>query len=269
MRKFASCSWPLERKRSAAIDGPLDTWLTRPDTRVIRREGWLSLLTPSAPGTSLNEVVYSQLRADDAERTIEAVIASYGALGKPVKWCVGPWTRPDDFGERLARRGFRAWDVRGMGIETRTRLEAAGDLDVREVDETSVSEYVDASMRGWNTPPSERPAELTTHRAALAESPRRVHLFLARAGGELVGTAGLVLRGAYGYLTAAQVLGEARGRGAYRALVASRLSFLAARGIEYAVTHAREATSAPILEHLGFETLFRSQCWLLEAQSQV
>jgi hypothetical protein len=79
-----------------------------------------------------------------------------------------------------------------------------------------------------------------------------------------VGTAGLILRGDYGYLVGAQVVEAARGRGLYKALTAERLAFLRARGIGYAVTHAREATSAPRLERLGFETLFRSKCYVLE-----
>src|SRR5678815_5315526 len=41
-----------------------------------------------------------------------------GAHGKPVKWCVGPWTKPAGFGERLTRRGFSNWGVRGMGAAT-------------------------------------------------------------------------------------------------------------------------------------------------------
>jgi hypothetical protein len=32
-----------------------------------------------------------------------------------------------------------------------------------------------------------------------------------------------------------------------------------------AVTHAREATSAPMLEHLGFETLYPYECLYLDA----
>jgi hypothetical protein len=47
-------------------------------------------------------------------------------------------------------------------------------------------------------------------------------------------------------------------------LIAARLAFLRERGLEYAVTHAREATSAPMLEHLGFETLFRGACYQLD-----
>jgi hypothetical protein len=50
----------------------------------------------------------------------------------------------------------------------------------------------------------------------------------------------------------------------YRSLVAARLAFLHERGVDYAVTQARESTSAPILEHLGFETLFRGRCHVID-----
>jgi hypothetical protein len=48
-----------------------------------------------------------------------------------------------------------------------------------------------------------------------------------------------------------------RGRGVYRALVVARLGALASRGIPLAVTYAREASSAPMLEHMGWETVSR------------
>ncbi len=67
-------------------------------------------------------------------------------------------------------------------------------------------------------------------------------LFIA----EGVGTGAVLLRDDYGYFVGGAVMEEARGRGAYRFLVEARLAFLRDRGIEYAVTIAREATSAPI-----------------------
>jgi GNAT superfamily N-acetyltransferase len=88
-------------------------------------------------------------------------------------------------------------------------------------------------------------------------------MFAAFVAGECMGTGALIVLGDYGYLVGAQVLDAARGRGVYRALIFERLAFLRERGIELAVTQAREATSAPILERLGFETLFRSRCYLL------
>jgi hypothetical protein len=61
------------------------------------------------------------------------------------------------------------------------------------------------------------------------------------------------------------VLESTRGQRLYRGLVAARLASLRARGMRLAVTQAREGTSAPILERLGFATLFRSKCYVLDA----
>lgn len=261
-------AWTPARRLEAAIAAPLSCALPCDDTREIVRPGWHQVVTPSSPGTTRNEIALSVVDEADAERVIDEAIATYRALGKPVKWCVGPWTRPADFGERLARRGFRAWGVSGMGIATDVRPKGGEGLGlrVREVASASeLDEWLETSLRGWDVPREHLEAERRSHAAALAASPRVVHLFSAEGDdGACVGTAGLVLRGDYAYLVATQVLAAARGRGAYRALVAARLAFLRERGIGYAVTHARDATSAPILERLGFERLFRSQCWLLD-----
>jgi hypothetical protein len=48
-----------------------------------------------------------------------------------------------------------------------------------------------------------------------------------------------------------------RGRRAYGALLAARLTALRAAGVTLATTHARDHTSAPMLERVGFETQFR------------
>jgi hypothetical protein len=44
-------------------------------------------------------------------------------------------------------------------------------------------------------------------------------------------------------------------------LIDERLRDAAALGFTLATTQAREATSAPILDKLGFETLFRSRVY--------
>jgi hypothetical protein len=63
------------------------------------------------------------------------------------------------------------------------------------------------------------------------------------------------------YLVGGNVLEPYRGRGIYRALIDVRLRDIAARGFTLATTQAREATSAPILERLGFETLYRGRVY--------
>ncbi|MFP2929409.1 GNAT family N-acetyltransferase [Pyxidicoccus sp. 3LG] len=263
MRDVRAMTWSVEEKRDACLRAPMGGDLVRTDTRIIARPGWYQVVTPSAPGSVLNEVVLSQVDVAEAEQVIDETIAVYRETGHPTKWCVGFWTRPEDFGERLTRRGFSSWDVRGMGCDTTTVHTAPRRVTVDEVTEPDLDSYVSVEQQGWSLPASDAEVQRGVYLSALRAHPRRVHLFVARLGGEVVGTAGLVLRDGYAYLLGAQVLEAARGQGAYRALVTARLEFLRECGIGYAVTQAREATSAPILEHLGFETLFRSRCYRL------
>jgi hypothetical protein len=256
-------SWSHERKRAAAFEAPMGRDLLRTDTQVVARPDWYQLVTPAAHGGMLNEIYLSQVDEADAERTIDEAIATYGGHGQPVKWCVGGWTRPRDFGDRLGRRGFRHWDVRSMGRETTAPLTSPADVHVEEVGPSTLAVFVDTMLRGWSVSTDAAADQRAQLAATLSAEPRNVHLFTACIGDERVGTAVTILRGDYAYLMGAQVLESARGRGAYRALVAARLCHLQARGIEYAVSHARESTSAPILEHLGFETIDRYRCYLL------
>jgi GNAT superfamily N-acetyltransferase len=247
-------AWTAERKLRAAIDAPLGPSACPTDTRVIERDGWFQRVTPSAPGTWHNEVLVSRVDDAVAERVIDDVTSMYRAIGRPTKWCTGPWTHPLDFDARLARRGFTSWETRGMGIATDVRLEA-GTTTVRRVEsEADLESYVETSGAAWSVCASE------TQREGFGRAlPHELVAFVA----DGVGAGAILLREDYGYLVGTAVVESARGRGAYRSLVAARLAFLRERGIEYAVTHARESTSAPILEHLGFETLFRGRCHVL------
>jgi GNAT superfamily N-acetyltransferase len=75
--------------------------------------------------------------------------------------------------------------------------------------------------------------------------------FLAVLDGRPVGTARVVLCDAGAVFNAGCVLPEARGRGAYRALVAARVEAARAAGADAVVTQAGRM-SRPILERLGF-----------------
>jgi GNAT superfamily N-acetyltransferase len=82
-------------------------------------------------------------------------------------------------------------------------------------------------------------------------------MFLARWDGEPAAIASYVTFPRSAYLLGGFVLPRFRGRGLYRALIQARLADACARGIALATSHAREATSAPILERLGFATICR------------
>lgn len=255
----------LEERREAAIRAPIGREFHRPDTRVIERPGWYQVVTPSAPRGMLNEVVRSELAEADADRVIDETVAIYREAGQPTKWCVGPWTRPAGFEALLARRGFTGWDVRGMGCATDLDVGSTrASVTVEEVTPDTLDAYLDTTLVGWGMGAEQVGPERAAHLDVFAEARRTAFFFSARVDGRVVGTAAILLRHGAGYLVGGVVLPEARGAGAYRALVAARLAFLRGRACGYAVTQAREATSAPILERLGFETLFRSTCWRLD-----
>jgi hypothetical protein len=251
--------------RAACIEAPRIARLFRPDTRIVERPGWLQLATPSTPGTYLNEIVFSELEPDAVDEVVDREIGRCRAERRPLKWCVGPWTRPHDFGERLAARGFDSWEVRGMGIASDAPITTAEDVVALEVGPDELEDWVRVSLHGWSMPAELQETERVAIGAALSETPRVVHLFAARdaATGEWLATSAVFVCAAYGYLVGGQVLEHARGRGAYKALVAARLALLRAHAIPFAVTQARAATSAPILARLGFTTLFESKCYVL------
>lgn len=247
--------WTPERRVDACVRAPLGDAFVREDTEILAREGWYELVTPSAPGAMLNEILLSTLTADDAEAAIDAALARHpGGL----KWYVGPWSSPSDLGARLARRGFEAEPVCGMGASTSLAIAPSAGVVVERVTAETVPIFVDVASRGWGMPEEQRARELAFHHRALT---RGVRLYLARIDGEPVGTAGMVVREDHGYLVGTQVLASARRRGVYRTLVAARVDELRDLGCAQAFTHASAETSAPLLAKLGFDMLFESRCW--------
>jgi len=250
-------SWTAEAKHDAVLRAVLGAHLPRPGLTVIERPGWYQVITPSSVTAMNNEVILSAIPSDEVERVIDETIAGYRAHGAAFKWCVGPWSAPDDLGERLSRRGFRSWAVRGMACEPAAiAIAVPADVTTELVTEASLVPHVAAVVRGWAHPASDVDFLLGAHRERLRSGESA--LFNAWCRGELVGTAGFLRKpDGSAYMAGAQVFDAHRGRGVYRALLEARLARLRELGISLATTHAREQTSAPILERLGFETVFR------------
>ena len=255
--------WTQAEKIEALNRAPMGRDLLREDTQVIERPGWYQIITPSTKSWVLNEVMRSQLEESEVESTIDQVIAQYRGHGLPVKWFVGPWTTPSDFGSRLEKRGFGSWDVRAMACDTAMELDVGG-VVMEPVTSSNVDRYVDAFCTGWEIAADQADEHRRTFVRAMAANPRTAYLFLATIDGQAAATTGLLLRDRYAYLVGAQVLDRFRGRGLYRALIDARLRFLRDRGVTLAVTFARESSSAPMLAHLGFESLFDCRCYYLE-----
>lgn len=239
---------------------PLGSMLPAADMRVIERDGWYQVITPSTGSTQGNEVLYSRVPEADAERVVRETIAEYAALGLPFKWCVGPLTEPADFGAVLDRLGFGSWAMRGMAVEPQRWVPAPrADVTIERVTPATFDEFYRAHVTAWSAEVHEAPSWRASMLRALEGG--RHHLYIARVAGEPVGTAGMVTKQRSVYLIGGNVLEPYRGRRIYRALIDERLRHAAELGYTLATTQAREATSAPILEHLGFETLYRSRVY--------
>ncbi len=241
---------------------PVGCALPARDTRIVERDGWYQLITPSSGSVSGNEVVLSQVAAEDADAVVHETIATYAAAGVPFRWSVGPLTQPAGFGAVLEAHGLRASEGRGMAIAPPDWRPAApsADLRVELATPDTIDEFLAASDAGWERePPADQAARRDDHVRALATG--RFHLFVARRDGAIAGSAGFITKPRSAYLVGGVVLAAHRKAGVYRALLDERLRRIAALGLPLATTLARESSSAPILERLGFETVFRSRMY--------
>ncbi|MDF1661346.1 MAG: hypothetical protein P1V97_06220 [Planctomycetota bacterium] len=225
------------------------------DTETLCSRDWNQIKSPSFPALSRNEIVLAR-RDGDPESMIDSALRDFA--GAPFKWCVSPFCCPTDLGQRLLRRGFRSWEARVMTCST-SQSKAVADIPIEEVREDSLIEFAQCFCEGWSIEEKYQSRVFADLKWSLETG--RFRYFLGRDKGRAVATAGLVLTPVGGYLMGAQVIEQARGQGLYRALIRARLGALAAMGVEQACTQAREASSAPILESLGFETAIHFRCF--------
>ena len=235
---------------------PLRAFLPAPDTRFVEEPGLRYLITPSRRDAAYNGVDHFVVDPERADAELDRLIAKYEKRRLPHKWIVGPGSAPPDLIERLRARGLRCWWARGMALRADVDMRPSTRAIVRQVACDDIEDLCETIARGWDQSVDDARRYLYRQLSAHADT----HLwFVAYVAGRPAGAAGLTLISDYGYLAAAVVLEESRGLGVYRALVAARLAALAARGHTLATTQAREHTSAPMLEHMGFETIYRFQ----------
>jgi len=255
------------------LEGPRRALVALPDLRRIERPGWFQIVTPSFRDGGFNGVECSSLGEAEADAIIDATLAQYRDLGLKFRWSVLPESTPKDLGARLERRGLtksmaRAMFARTSAADVSFDAETGPihpDVAVEEVDESTVDTFTRLMAIGWNVEAG--PLE-KAHRIIFSEPHRKQRLFLARYRGHEAAVASYVIceptpnsssapPSGSAYLLGGLVLPEFRGRGLYRALVSARLRDVRARGVLLVTTQARETTSAPILERMGFRTACR------------
>ncbi|WP_132148153.1 GNAT family N-acetyltransferase [Kribbella antiqua] len=203
------------------------------------------------------------------ERPLEEVIAEVrarGAVRPVVRWWVDGRTTPLNTAEVLRQHGFEEVEVveilaRDLANIDRMDLGVPEDVEVRPaLDAESIyrAAEVDSEVFGWPGPPREH---LDAEAQKIADGDRSSLRFVVEVDGEIAGSAGYTLAGDVVRLWGGCVLEKARGRGAYRALLASRCQAGAAAGATLALVKGRTTTSAPILRQAGFTAYGTQHCY--------
>jgi GNAT superfamily N-acetyltransferase len=190
-----------------------------------------------------------RIRLGDVEAAVADVRALVHERGrKLVEWEFGPSATPEDLEAQLVALGLVPNDEPVQTIMVLTRDPGAPPLEARPVASAAELADADAVMAAAFGGDVRTDAEGRWR----DRDPATRETFVALLDGRIVGAATATYADVAVQLNAGAVLPEARGRGAYRALVAARWRAARERGLEAAVTQAG-AMSRDILLGLGFE----------------
>ena len=222
-------------------------------TRVVT-DRYCLLFGPS-PASTL--VCRLRLDPDEVAETIHDVRAQVARHDhRQAIWRVGSSATPVDLADRLVAHGLVPSNVPGLEPHLTSMVltdepPAVDGVDVRRVatpDELALASRISATTLGDDYEEEDWEAEL-----AAIEAGDRPRVYLAFVEGTAVGAARALVEDGLPavMLLSGGVLAEARGRGAYRALVRARWDDAVEAGQPALVVHAG-AMSRPILERLGF-----------------
>ncbi|MET8507425.1 GNAT family N-acetyltransferase [Streptomyces sp. NPDC004787] len=239
----------------------------RPDGPGARVERDGPVVRQTGPAHGWNGVLWSALRAEDADAAVAAQIRHFRAAGHGFEWKLYAHDTPADLGDRLLAAGFVPDEPETVMVAEAAAVCAPVPLpegvELREVtDEEGVRMVVEVHDRAFGGDSSHLGRRLLDQ---LAGAPGTVAAVLALAHGEPVSAARLELppgsdfAGLYGGGTVVPW----RGKGLYRALVAHRARVAAAHGRRWVQVDAAD-TSRPILTRLGFAELTRTTPYAYE-----
>jgi GNAT superfamily N-acetyltransferase len=215
-----------------------------------------------AAGTGMHDATVQRvrLRAEEVEGAVEEIRALLRQRDRAgAEWELGESCTPSDLVERLGRLGILSDEHEpvAIGMVLRGPLAEPPPVGVsarrvESLDELVLARRIQHAAFGM---PEDEP-EPDRAAADYAAEGLDGSTFLAFVDGEPAAAAYAAYTPAGLLLFGGATLPAARGRGAYRALVAARAAEASARGTPVLVTHAGQM-SQPILERLGFERLAR------------
>jgi GNAT superfamily N-acetyltransferase len=179
-------------------------------------------------------------------------------------WKVGPRSSPAGVDQVLFSMGASVHETvdicaysLGAPIPDDSLARGASARPVRTRDDVAQFERTSAVAWGY-PPPSKDDIDKTL------AGPTDGH-FIGYWQGAPAGAGGYGLVGDVARFWGTAVVPEFRGRGVYRALVHARMTDARERGARLALAHAREKTSSPILQRLGFTVYGERKIWSIES----
>lgn len=251
-----------DEKTNAAIYAAIDPPILPEGTQVNQGKGWYQVINPLFRDASANEIMLSQLTDSEIDQRVETAISDYGKHNLPFKWAIGPMSSPPRLETIIAPLASASWGFRGMAIDTDAEITTNPNVTVELVDPQNFDDFLKVNLDGWDLHPFRDQTRIKLSRIVNHPSYRS---YLVKKNDIPIGSAGTRLKGHYGYLVGAVIVKDFRGCGAYKALTQARLRDLKSMNINFAVSQARDATSAPILEKLGFETLYHAKIYRFDS----
>jgi GNAT superfamily N-acetyltransferase len=209
-------------------------------------------------GNLSNTVQRQRFSEHEVDEVLEEVRALLRARGRPrTQWEIGSGATPDNLTRLLLARGLTRDRTPRATALALTRPPPPGPPEAMARRVVTVGEYVAATevqFVAFGTPAD----EVAQHRKQLVESweagPRLMHAVWL--DGQMV-CSGTCAPTAHGLaLFGGATLPEARGRGAYRALIGARWGEARGMGLRALIAQAG-AMSEPILHNLGFGAIGR------------
>lgn len=204
---------------------------------------------------SHHSVVFSSLRAEDADAIIDEEIAHHRQLGVPFEWKAYAHDPPPDLLARLERHGFEIGEQEAVLVYDLARratwTAGPAQVVVRVERPDQVDVYRRVAERVFGKDYAFTADELA---AAVASGSTQHRGYIAYALDEPVSIGRLYTHpgSAFGALYGGGTLPARRGRGFYRALVTARALDAIVAGARYLLVDALP-TSSPILARMGFE----------------
>lgn len=232
-------------------------------TRVLT-DRYCLLFGPSPTSTLVCRL---RLDPDEVPETIHEVRAEVALHDhRQAIWRVGNSATPVDLADRLVAHGLVPSDVPGLEPHLTSMVltdepPPVDGVEVRRVadpGELALASSISATTLGEEHEDEDWEARFAAEQAG--DTPR---VYLAFVDGKAVGAARALVEDGLPavMLVSGGVLAEARGRGAYRALVRARWEDALEAGQPALIVHAG-AMSRPILERLGFHTVAEQEVLL-------